>query len=1328
MSAQLTSNTALTAEGKRQLLAELLRKKAQQPKYYPLSFAQQRLWFLDQLEPGSSIYNMPTALRLSGELNIPALEQSLNEVVKRHAILRTVFITAEERPLQLVQTFKASTLTIVDLSDLAAEEREVETKQLLRRERQQPFDLRQGPLWRARLVRLEEREHVLLFTMHHIVSDGWSMEILTREVSVLYTAFTAGRESPLAALPIQYADYSVWQRQWLQGDVLEEQLEYWRAQLAGAPAPLELPTDRARPAQQSYRGASLPLQLSAELTAGLKQLSQREGVTLFMSVLAGWQLLLARYSGQPDVVVGSPIANRTRSEAEGLIGFFVNTLVLRTLVTAELSGRELLQRVREVCLGAYAHQDVPFEMLVEKLQPERERSHTPFFHVMFTLHPAPRRSVAIANQNLILTPMGESSGTAKFDLLLTMNEGNELLGGQIEYDTDLYDRPTISRMVEHLQQLLEGLVANPHQQLRELSLLTEGEQEQLIEWNNTGREYPSEVCINELFERQAQQTPDAVALNFEGRQTTYAELNRRANQLAHYLQSLGVGRETLVGVCVERSIEMVVSYLAILKAGGAYLPLDPSYPQQRLLLMLEDAQPLVVLTEASLIATFSNRSARVLCLDEQWDEVATWSTANPVNNTSADNLAYVMYTSGSTGKPKGVCVPHRAVNQLVLNTDYINLQPSDRIAQASNSSFDAATFEIWGALLHGALLVGLSKDVVVSPEWLSEQLAVQGINVLFLTTALFNEIAREQPQTFAGLKYLLFGGEAVEPKWVKEVSEKGAPANLLHVYGPTENTTFSSWYRVEQVSETATTIPIGHAIANTQTYVLDEQQQLVPVGVPGELYLGGEGLAREYLHSAALTAERFIPHPFSVVAGARLYRTGDVVRRLPQGELEFLGRMDEQVKLRGLRIELGEIESALCEHAAVRKAVVVVREDVAEQRELVGYVVGPEGKTGPSREVQEYLKEQLPDYMVPSKLVWLGELPLTPNGKVDRRALPAPGQTGADAAEEVGSRSPIEELVAGIWREVLHRSELRVGDNFFELGGHSLLATQLLLRLWTVFGLELPLRLLFDAPTVAGQARAIEEALKAGAGVTAPPLLPLADRSRLPLSFAQQRLWFLDQLEPGSTAYNMPTALRLLGPLNVAALERSFTEVVRRHEVLRARIESVAGTPVQVLMAAEAVHLPVVDLRMIAEAERAAIVRQMAVEEAQRVFDLSRGGLLRQTLLRLGAEEHVLLFTMHHIVSDGWSMEILTREVSALYAAYAAGQESTLAALPIQYADYAVWQREWLQGEVLEEQLGYWRATVGGCTGSVGVADGSSATSAAESSWCVFVIAVAGQS
>src|ERR1051325_7565776 len=877
MSTHLTSNNALTAEGKRLLLAELLRKKAQRPKYYPLSFAQQRMWFLDQMEPGTSTYNMPTALRLSGELNVRALEQSLNEVVRRHAILRTVFVAGEERPQQVVQAFKPSNLAVFDLSDLPSEQREAETRQLIARETQQPFDLRQGPVWRARLVGLGGGGHVRLFTLTQIVTDGWSMEILTREVSALYAAYASGEESPLAELPIQYADYAVWQRQWLQGEVLEEQLSYWREQLVGAPAVLELPTDHPRPMQQRHRGAHLSFQLSADLTAELKQCSQREGVTLFMTLLGAWQLLLARYSNQRDVVIGSPVANRTRSEVEGLIGFFVNTLVLRTKVGSELSVRELLQRVREVCLGAYAHQEVAFEMLVEQPQPERNMSYTPLFQVMFTLQTTTataRGTAAGANQNLTVSGMATTNMTAKFDLILQMSEAQGMLTGQLEYNTDLYERDTITRLGAHYGQLLTEMVTAPEKQVWELSLLSEAESAQLLtEWNDTAREYPAEAGLAELFEQQVERTPEAVAVVYGDDQCSYAELNQRANQLGHYLQSLGVGRETLVGICMERSLRMIVSLLGIVKAGGVYLPLDAAYPQQRLRLMLEDSQPLVVLTDEALFEKCAELSSPVLCVEREWEKVAECSAENIVEHATGENLAYVIYTSGSTGQPKGVGVPQRAVSRLVRNTNYIEIEPGDRIAQANNFSFDAATFEIWGALLNGARLVGLSKDVLLSQE-LGIHLAAQGINVILLTTAVFNQIVREDPQTFAGLKYVMFGGEAADVKWVRTVLENGAPANLINVYGPTENATFSSTFRVAEVSEIATTIPIGPAVANTQVYVLDERQQLVTIGVAGELYVGGDGLARGYLNSPMLTAARFVPHPFSAEAGARLYRAG----------------------------------------------------------------------------------------------------------------------------------------------------------------------------------------------------------------------------------------------------------------------------------------------------------------------------------------------------------------------------------------------------------------------------------------------------------------------
>src|SRR5882672_488894 len=786
----------------------------------PLSFAQQRLWFLNQLEPGNPAYNISLALRLRGRLEVSALEQTLSEMVRRHEVLRTTLENVDGQTVQVIAPARPMQLALIDLSALPASEREREARLRATAEAQGPFDLSRGPLIRATLLRLSELEHVLLFTMHHIVSDGWSLGILRREVAALYEAYAQGRPAALPELSIQYADFAVWQREWLQGAVLEEQLSYWRGQLGGGSPVLELPLDRARPAVQSLRGARQSLLLSETLTRALEALSRREGVTLFMTLLAGFQTLLYRYSGQEDIAVGTPIANRNRAETEELIGFFVNTLVLRCDLSGNPSVRELLQRVREVALGGYAHQDVPFEKLVEELQPERNLSHSPLFQVMFGLQNA--AAGALELEGLSLSPLEIESGVTKFDLVLNLQETEQGLQGSLEYSTDLFDVGSVEQLLSHYQKLLAGMVADPEARLLDLPLLTAAEREQLlVEWNETGTAFPGEATLPELFEEQAAARPAAAALSYEAEQLSYGELNERANQVAHYLRRQGVGAEVVVGILMARSLALVSAVLGVLKAGGAYLPLDPSYPPERLAYMMAETGAAVVLTQAELVSRVPPGAAPVICLERDWRLLADESRANPGAAVSAENLAYIMYTSGSTGEPKGISIPHQAVTRLVKNTKYVQVQPCDRIAQASNASFDAATFEIWGALLNGACLEVISRDVTLSPSRLAGEIRDKNISVMFLTTALFNEIARSVPSAFKSLRLLMFGGEAVDPHWARAVLSHGAPQRLLHVYGPTESTTFASWHLARGVAENSITIPIGRPISNTKIYVLD---------------------------------------------------------------------------------------------------------------------------------------------------------------------------------------------------------------------------------------------------------------------------------------------------------------------------------------------------------------------------------------------------------------------------------------------------------------------------------------------------------------------------
>ena len=1256
---------------------------------FPVSFAQQRLWFLDQLEPESSFYNIPAAVRLTGPLNMAALKGSLNEIVRRHESLRTTFETINGEPAQVVVPSLDLALPMIDLGELPESRREAELRRLVIEEGRRPFNLARSPLLRARLLRLRDSEYVLLLTMHHIISDDWSMGVFFQELTALYEAYSTGKPSPLPELPVQYADYTVWQREWLGGERLEQQLLYWKKQLSGSLPVLELPSDRPRPARQTFRGASQSLVLPKRLTDELKTLSQRERVTLFMTLLAAFQTLLSRYTGQEDILVGSPIANRKGIETEALIGFFLNTLVLRTDLSGDPTFRELLGQVREIALEAYAHQDLPFEKLVEELHPERSLSHTPLFQVLFVLRNTPQPAMKL--QGLTLSPLESDIGASKFDLNLFIVEEAEGLKASLEFNTDLFDASTIKRMLGHFQVRLEGIVANPEQRLSALPLLTEPERHQLlVEWNDTSTDYPRQQCIHGLFETQVELTPDAVAVIFEDEQLTYGELNRRANQVAHYLRERGVGPEVRVGIIMERSVEMLVGLLGILKVGAAYVPLDPMYPQERLAFMLEDAEVPVLLTQQHLLESLPVHGAEVVCLDTDWKAIARESEENLVGGATADNLAYVIYTSGSTGKPKGVQISHRALVNFLTS---MRLQPGlashDTLLAVTTLSFDIAGLELYLPLCVGARLVVASREVASDGVRLSERLS--DATVMQATPATWRLLLEAGWQGSERLK-ILCGGEALSRELANQLLERSAV--LWNLYGPTETTIWSAAHKVEFNSGP---VPIGRPIANTQFYLLDRHLQPVPIGVPGELYIGGAGLAQGYLHRPELTAERFIVNPFSAEAGARLYKTGDLARYLPSGEIEYLGRLDHQVKIRGFRIELGEVEAVLAGHKSVAENVVVTREDVPGEKRLVAYVISKQDEAPSVSELRSYLKERLPEYMVPSAFVQLEALPLTPNGKVDRRALPVPDQERPQLEKAfVAPRTATEEVVAGVWADVLRLEQVGVYDNFFDLGGHSLLATQVISRVRVALQVELSLHSLFEEPTVAGLAKRVETARLADEGLQAPPIVPASRDQELPLSFVQEQLWFLDQLKPGSSSYNIPQAIRMSGAIDVAALRQTLESIVARHETLRTTVASVDGQPVQLIAQAQSVALPVVDLRELPVNERETEAQRLVAKEVGSPFDLAQGPLFRASLLRLSDKEHVLLLNMHHIISDGWSMGVLFRELAALYEAHSAGKPPTLPELPIQYADYAVWQREWLRGEVFEKQLAYWTQQLSG--------------------------------
>jgi len=1034
----------------------------------PLSFAQQRLWFLDQFEPNSTLYGVYTARRLVGALHMGALQKALDTIVMRHEVLRTTFVSLNGTPVQVISDGGKVELPIVDCS--ASSEKEVEY--LIRDETGRPFNLSCDPMLRAKLFRVRPEDHVLLLSMHHIASDGWSMGNLFSELSVLYDALVHGRPSPLPDLPIQYADYAVWQREWLQGEILESQLSYWKTKLDGVSI-LQLPTDRRRPAIQTYRGAAKRFLIPTALYAMIKTVARRCGATMYMTLLAAFQVLLYRYSGQNDIVVGCPIAGRNRQELEGLIGFFVNTLVLRTDLSNNPTFTELLRRVREVALEAYAHQDLPFEKLVQELHPERNLSQSPLFQVVFLLHNTPNKESKF--EGLTVTHVQVDSETAKFDLTLAMREEAQGLTGSLRYNTDLFDAGTIMGMADHFCTLLGAIADNPEQRISQLPLLSGSERHRLVvEWNDTETDYPTAKCIHELFETQAERTPDAIALVRNEQQLTYRELNSRSNQLAHCLKKYGVGPGTLVGVCIERSPEMIVALLGILKAGGAYLPLDAAYPKDRLRFMLADAQVPLVLTQEKFLEKIQHPV--MVCMDHDSGEISRHSDENPRSETAPEDLAYVMYTSGSTGQPKGVEVTHRGVLRLVFGTDYARFDPAQTFLHLAPLSFDASTFEIWGALLHGARCV-LFPGTLPTPSELGPLLDKHKINTLWLTASLFNAVIDEAPQALSGISQLLIGGEALSVSHVRRALELLPHTKIINGYGPTESTTFTCCYPIpRQLDDSLTSISIGRPIANAQVYLLDSNLAPVPVGVTGELHIGGDGLARGYLNCPELTAEKFMPNPFGREPGTRLYRTGDLARYLSDGSIEFLGRIDHQVKIRGFRIELGEIETVLRQHHAIAQAVAAVAEDSRGDKSLVAYVVLNRELASTTSVLHDFLKQKLPDYMVPNTFVLLPSLPLTPNGKVNRSALPTPDQSRPDLKESfVPPQAPVEKIVAAIWKQVLGLEKIGIHDNFFELGGHSLLATQVVSRLRDVFHLDLPIRALFEKPTVGELAESIRE-------------------------------------------------------------------------------------------------------------------------------------------------------------------------------------------------------------------------------------------------------------
>jgi amino acid adenylation domain-containing protein/non-ribosomal peptide synthase protein (TIGR01720 family) len=1247
----------------------------------PLSFAQERLWFLDQLEPSNPFYNISTAMRITGPLDEGALERSLSEIVRRHESLRTTF-TFDERPRQQITPERETSLPVIDLRGDPAEEQQPKVSALAHEEAQRPFDLSQGPLLRTTLLRLAEEESILLLTMHHVVSDGWSMGILIREITGLYEAFSKGRPSPLPDLHIQYADFAVWQRSWLQGSVFSRQLKYWKEQLAGLPPTLELPTDHPRPEVQTFRGAIESSVLPQSLADDLKAICRSEGVTLYMLMLAAFQVLLYRYTGQNDIAIGSPIANRNRKEVEGLIGFFINTLVMRTDLSGGPSFRQVLKRVREVTLGAYAHQDLPFEKLVEELKPVRDLSRQPLFQVMFAFQNTPTTKLEVAGLNF--TGLEVDKKTVQFDWNVAMQEIDRGIILEWQYNTDLFEADTVRRMIGHLRHLLESIAARPEQPIAELELLPEAERTRLLRGlNDTAAEYRRELCVHELFEQQVERTPTAIALVSGAEELTYAELNSRANQLAHYLRERGVRADTPVGVCLERSAEMVVALLGVLKAGGCYVPLDPEYPRERLSFMLADSRVRLLLTQRRVAGALPQHAAEEVRLDADWEEIAQSPDMNLAAAAAPESLAYIIYTSGSTGRPKGVMIPRRALhNHMAWMLSRFPLTSEDAVIQKTPFSFDASVWEFYAPLLTGARLVMAEPGGHYDPEYLVQLIAAQGVTTLQVVPSLLERLLEEvEPGRCRSLRRVFCGGEALAARLVERFYER-LGAELYNLYGPTEATIDATFWECAP-SPARRSIPIGAPVSNTQVYVLDAEMRLVPAGVSGELYIGGESLGRGYLNRPELTAERFVPHPFSSEPGARLYKTGDVVRWNDEGELEYLGRNDEQVKVRGYRIEVGEIEASLLEREEVGQAVVLVKEE-GRSKQLAAFVVPKGGEHVDAKELRGHLQGRLPEYMVPASIAVVGEMPLTPNGKIDRQALLSVKAEAAERASRyAGARNGVEELLARVWQEVLGVERIGIHDNFFELGGESILSIQVIARLRQE-GLKLSLKQMFQHQTIAELARVVVSAEESSAE-------QFDSGDNVPLTPIQHR--FFEQGLPNPHHFNQAVMLAADTRPDAVALTAVLHKLVSQHASLRLHFTPGEGEWRQAYAEAETPQLLwTVDLSHLSEDE--AEQRQQLeaqAEAAQASLNITQGPLLRAVLFDLGARSGWrLLIVIHHLGVDGVSWRVLLEDLQRGYAQALAGKSVEL---PPPTATFRRWSQalhDYGSSERLRAEVGYW--------------------------------------
>jgi amino acid adenylation domain-containing protein/FkbH-like protein len=1268
---------------------------------YPLSPLQEGILYHSIYSPTADLYIEHYSCLIQGNLNLTTFDRSWQRLVERHPALRTQFAWEKiKKPLQVVCKRANFSLNREDWRSLSADEQKQALQAFPQSGANKGFNLKKAPLMRCSILQLSNNTYQFVWGFHHLILDGWSVTNLFKELFAFYDAFNQGKDLHLDN-PRPYRDYIVW----LQKQDLQQAENFWRETLSGFMAPTALPVGRWNDSNLNQQAINEKqhFRLSKELTAVLQSLAQQHRLTLNTLLQGAWAILLSRYSGESDVVFGTPVSGRPPSllGVESMVGLCINTLPVRVRVSED---DLLLPWLKQLQAAQVEREQYSYCSLVDIQNWSEIDRPNPLFESMLVVENVPvDPSLMKAIGGLTIDNM-EIVNRAHYPLAVVILPDSEL-SVRIDYDSHRFDADVITRMIGHFRSILEGMTATPEQQIGQLSILTEEERSQiLVEWNQTDADYPSDKCIHQLFEEQVQKAPDAVAAVYEEQQLTYQQLDSQADQLAAYLQTLGIGPEMLVGICMERSLLMVVAILGVLKAGGAYVPLDPAYPKDRLAYMLSDSQVTVLLTQVELIGKLPAHKAQVVCLDRDWKNLLSQGGATFIStDVKPENLAYVIYTSGSTGKPKGVMIQHQGlVNLSLVQIRSFNVQPDSRILQFASFSFDASIWEIIMALCSGASLHLAPQKSLLPGANLVELLRQRLITHVTLPPSALAVLPKEE---LPALKVIIVAGEACSSDLVAKWSQDH---RFFNAYGPSEATVCTT---VVECSDGSFRPPIGHPISNFKVYILDHKLQPLPIGVAGELYISGIGLARGYLNRPELSGEKFIPNPFSQELGSRLYKTGDLARYLQDGNIDFIGRIDHQVKLRGFRIEIGEVEAAIAQHPVVQDVAVIVWENPSADKSLVAYFV-PEREQIKSTinsehdnnflreelarqlspQLRNFLKQSLPDYMVPSTFIMLDALPLTPNGKLDRRALPDPNAVHRSfSADREAPRTPTEEIVAAIMAEVLGLEQVGRHENFFELGGHSLLATKVISRLREAFNLEVPVQCLFESPTATQLSHWVDTVLQEERGMLAPAIKPTSRDGEVPLSFIQESLWLLNQLDAARTAYNMPMALQLNGSLHVSALEQAITEIVRRHEVLRTTFEIVADSPMQVINPKLTLTFPIVDLQHLPEEERAREIQRLIAEETERLFDLAMGPLVRVTLLRLNADSHVLLLVMHHIISDGWSLGIFVEELSIYYQAFCRGQSAALPDLPIQYADFAKWQRQWLQGEVLESQISYWK-------------------------------------